>query len=170
MAVLATIAGMAAPRLNYQSIRLDANVRVVRSVLQQAWRASVQNQHDILVSFDTAGKRIRLLEDANNNAQPDTSERIRWRPLEDGAVFDIPTSGVSGPVVSSVSGPGVRSVESMPTVTFRRNGSTSGDVEIYLSIRNRTVKEFRGVTLAQATGRTELFRLVKSGWWRSGGI
>lgn len=170
MSLMAVLAGIAMPRLNYSSMRLDANVRVVRAVFQQAWRASIQNQHDMLVSVDTAGKRIRLLEDANNDGQPSTGERVTWRPLEEGAVFDVPATGVSGPVTTSVSGTGVRSVGSLPTITFRRNGSTSGDAELYLSIEFRGVKEFRGVTVAQATGRTEWFRRVNSAWWRSGGI
>jgi prepilin-type N-terminal cleavage/methylation domain-containing protein len=170
MGLMATLAGIAMPRLNYSGLRLDANVRVLRSVFQQAWRASIQKQHDMLVSLDTAGKRIRMLEDANNDGLPSTGERVTWRPLEEGAVFDVPATGVTGAVTASVSGTGVRTVNGMPTITFRRNGSTSGDAEIYLSIQFRGVKEFRGVTVAQATGRTEWFRRVNSSWWRSGGI
>ncbi|NUQ11402.1 MAG: type II secretion system protein [Gemmatimonadaceae bacterium] len=170
MSLMAALAGIAMPRLNYSAMRLDANVRVVRSAFQQAWRAAIQTQHDMLVSMDTAAKRIRIVEDVNNDGLPSPGERVTWRPLEEGAVFDVPAAGVSGPVTTSVSGPGVKSVQGMPTITFRRNGSTSGDVELYLSIRYRSVKEFRGVTVAQATGRTEWFRRVNGSWWRSGGI
>lgn len=170
MVIIMALAGFAAPRLNYTSMRLDANVRIVRSVFQQAWRLSIQNQHDILVSLDTASRRIRTLEDVNQDGLPSAGERLTWKPLEDGAQFDVPASGLTGAVTASVSGPGVRTVQSMPTITFRRNGSTSGDVELYLSIQYRGVKEFRGVTIAQATGRTEWFRRVNSTWWRSGGI
>jgi Tfp pilus assembly protein FimT len=170
LALLTTLASMALPRVNYTSMRLDANVRVVRSVLQQAWRTSIQKQHDVLVSVDTAGRRIRLLEDANNDGLVTTGERAIWRPLEEGARFDVPPSGVNGTVSAPVSGSGVRTVGSLPTITFRRNGSTSGDVEIYIGASYRGVNEYRGITLAQATGRTEWFRRVNSAWWRSGGI
>ncbi len=170
MSLMAALAGIAMPRLNYSALRLDANVRVVRASFQQAWRAAIQNQHDMLVSVDTAGRRIRLLEDANNDGLPSAGERVVWRPLEEGAVFDVPASGVTGTVTAAVSGSGVRQVQGMPTITFRRNGSTSGDAELYLSIQFRGTKEFRGVTVAQATGRTEWFRRVNSSWWRSGGI
>jgi hypothetical protein len=151
-------------------LRLDANVRVVRSAFQQAWRASIQNQHDVLVSLDTAGRRIRILEDMNNDGAATLGERATWRPLEEGARFDVPATGMAGAVTTSVSGNGVRSVEFMPTIIFRRNGSTSGNVEVYLAIDHRGGREFRGVTVAQATGRTEWFRLVNNTWWRSGGI
>lgn len=170
ISMIAVLAGIAMPRLNYSAFRLDANVRVVRAVFQQAWRQSIQSQHDMLVSLDTVGKRIRLLEDKNNDGIKNVGERFTWRPLEEGAMFDVPATGVAGPVTSSVSGTGVRTVESMPTVIFRRNGSTSGDIEVYLSITRKGVKEFRGVTVAQATGRTEWFRRVNSTWWKSGGI
>lgn len=170
ISLIAVVAGFAMPRLNYSGFRLDANVRVVRAVFQQAWRGSIQKQHDMLVSLDTVGKRIRLLEDTNNDGIRNIGERFTWRPLEEGAKFDVPASGVAGPVSSSVSGAGVRTLETMPTVIFRRNGSTSGDVEVYLSVIYRGVKEFRGVTVSQATGRTEWFRRVNSAWWRSGGI
>lgn len=170
MVIIAALAGFAAPRLNYSSLRLDGNVQIVRSVFQQAWRLSIQSQHDILVSVDTANRRIRTLEDVNQDGLPSAGERVSYKPLQDGARFDTPAAGVNGTVTASVSGSGIRTVQSMPTVTFRRNGSTSGDVELYLSLQFRGTKEFRGVTIAQATGRTEWFRRVNSAWWRSGGI
>jgi hypothetical protein len=156
--------------MNYSGMRLDANVRIARSVFQQSWRAALKSQHDVLVSVDTANMTFRIVEDMNNDGQPNTGERVTFHPLEEGARFDVPASGVHGTITSSVSGPGVRTVQSMPSIIFRRNGSTSGDVELYLSTQHKGVKQFRGVTVAQATGRTEWFRLVKGSWWRSGGI
>ena len=54
LTVIAALAGIAGPRMNYSGMRLDANVRIVRAVFQQAWRAAIKNQHDMLVSVDTA--------------------------------------------------------------------------------------------------------------------
>ena len=169
LALMATLVGMAASRLNYSTLRLDANVRVVRNALQQAWRLSVQKQHDVLVSIDTAGGRIRIVEDGDNDGQPSAGERISWRPLEEGARFDLPPAGLTGGVAAPVVGSGVRVVTSMPTINFRRNGSTSGDAEVYLSTAYRGAKEWRAVSLSQVTGRTEWFRRA-GGTWRSGGI
>jgi Tfp pilus assembly protein FimT len=169
LALMATLAGIAMPRINYVALRVDANARTVRGVLQQAWRMAVQKQHDVLVSFDTAGRRVRTLEDANNDGLPTAGERTVWRPLEDGVRFDAPSNGVTGAVTAAVVGPGLKTVTSYPTVTFRRNGATSGDIEVYVAAQNRTLWERRAVTMAQATGRTEWFRYVNSAW-RSGGI
>jgi prepilin-type N-terminal cleavage/methylation domain-containing protein len=170
LVVIATLAGIAGPRMNYSAMRVDANVRVVRAVLQQAWRSAIKNQHDMLVSVDTAGKRFRIVEDMNNDGLVTTGERVSFRTLEEGAEFGVPPSGVVGTVTSSVSGPGVKTLNGMPTITFRRSGATSGDVELYVSTMYRGVTYFRGVTVAQATGRSDWFRLVNGTWWRSGGI
>jgi hypothetical protein len=169
LTVIAALAGIAGPRMNYPGHRLDANARIARSVFQQSWRAAIQNQHDMLLSVDTANMTFRIVEDMNNDGQPNTGERVRFHPLEEGAHFDVPATGVNGTVTTSVSGPGVKTVQSMPSIIFRRNGSTSGDVEVYLSVQYKGVKQFRCLTLAQATGRTELFRLA-NGSWRSGGL
>jgi hypothetical protein len=170
LTVIAALAGIAGPRMNYPGMRLDANVRIARSVFQQSWRGAIKNQHDMLVSIDTTNGTFRVVEDMNNDGQPTTGERVTFHPLEEGAHFDVPASGVHGTVATSVSGPGVKTVQSMPSIIFRRNGSTSGDIELYLSVQHKGVKQYRGLTVAQATGRTEWYRLVKGSWWRSGGI
>jgi hypothetical protein len=165
---MAALAGFAMPRVNYVAVRLDANARIVRSAMQQAWRLSIQQQHDILVSIDTAIGRIRVLEDANNDGIPTAGERVTWRPLEEGVRFALPPSGVNGAVTGAVAGSGIRSVNGMPTLTYRRSGSTSGDAEIYLSAQSRAGMERRAVTISQTTGRTEWFKYVKSNWRSAG--
>lgn len=169
LVLMSSLAGMAMPRINYVALRLDGNVRSVRGVLQQAWRSAVQNQHDILVSIDTSGRRMRVVEDQNNDGLITAGERITWRPLEDGVKFEAPGVGVFGAVTGAVVGSGLRTVTAYPTITFRRNGLASGDVEIYLSAKYKTVLHRRAITLAQQPGRTDWFRQVNT-VWRSGGI
>ncbi len=167
--LLSVIAGIALPRIDYVSMRLDADVRTMRGVFQQAWRLSIQKQHDVIVSVDSAGRRVRILEDINNDGVPSTGERITWRPLEEGVVFDVPPTGVTGAVTKSVSGPGVRSVNSMPSIAFHRNGASSGNAELYMSAAFHGQKEYRAITIAQATGRADWYKYVK-GSWKSGGM
>lgn len=169
VAVLAVIASMAMPRVDYGAMRLDGNARKLRGILQQAWRLSIQRQHDIHVSIDAATGRIRTFEDNDNDGTADGGERISWQSLEEGARFAAPATTVSGVSPAPMSGPGVNTVELLPTVTFRRNGSTSGDVELFLNLDYRGTSAWRAITVAPATGRTDWFRLV-NGAWRSGGI
>jgi hypothetical protein len=42
-------------------------------------------------------------------------------------------------------------------------------VEVYLKVDGRKMSAVRGVTLIQATGRTEWFKYTASGW-KSGGL
>jgi prepilin-type N-terminal cleavage/methylation domain-containing protein len=169
LTLMAALAGIAMPRLDYVGMRLDGNARAVRGVLQQAWRLSIQKQHDVIVNFDVAGGRLRIVEDANNDGAASGDERIRWHPLQDGAAFGVPPLGVLGSPGTPVAGAGVRNLESMPSVTYRRNGSTSGDIELFLRASHHGATYWRAITVAQGTGRAEWFRLV-NGTWKSGGM
>ena len=79
MVVIGIVAAIGLPRLDYSRYRADAAVQVVRGTLQQSQRNAIQRQHDIIVSFDVPGRRVRVLEDLNNNRQRDGNERALWR-------------------------------------------------------------------------------------------
>lgn len=168
--IVAGVSAVAMPQLNYPAMRVDANARAIRAVMQQAWRLSIQKQHDVAVSFDVGHNRVRTLEDADNNRAAGTGERITWRPLEEGAVFAKPPARVGGAALpDAVVGDGVVEVDALPTIVFHRNGSTSGDAEVYLQLSARGKTERRAILVAQATGRTDWYKYV-SGSWRLGGL
>jgi Tfp pilus assembly protein FimT len=168
--MVAIVSSIAIPRFNYTAMRLDANAQAVRAVLQQAWRLSIQKQHDVDVSFDVAGKRIRTLEDQDNNRTAGTGERVTWRPLEEGTVLAAPTARLGGATpLAAVAGTGVMTVDGMPTIVFHRNGSASGDAEIYLAFSSRGKTDRRAIMVAQATGRTDWYKYV-GGAWRNAGL
>lgn len=166
--ILATIASLSLPRIDYVSLRLDSNARSLRGALQQAWRMSIQKQHDVLVGVDVANRRLVIVEDANNDGIAAAAERSTVRPLEEGVLFGTPPTGLTGPASGPVAGPGVLALGGLPTIVFHRNGSTSGDAEVYLAAVDRGVMKRRAISVAQATGRTEWFRWVDN-TWRSGG-
>jgi prepilin-type N-terminal cleavage/methylation domain-containing protein len=169
VALFSALAVIALPRINYTTMRLDANVAIVRGAMQQAWRMAITKQHDVLVSFDTSAGRMRILEDLNGDSLASAGERVMWRPLQERVRFDTPPTGVTGVVATPIAGLGVRIISAMPTVIFRRSGAASGDIEVYLQIRNRGTKSWRAITVSHATGRAEWFKFVNSNW-RSGGI
>ncbi|HEX7120856.1 MAG TPA: type II secretion system protein [Gemmatimonadaceae bacterium] len=166
--ILAGIAGLSLPRIDYIGLRLDSNARSIRGALQQAWRMSIQKQHDVLVGVDVVNRRLVIVEDANNDGIAAASERSTVRPLEEGVLFDAPPTGLTGPVSGPVAGPGVLTLGGLPTIGFHRNGSTSGDAELYLAAIDRGIMKRRAISVAQATGRTEWFRWANNSW-RSGG-
>jgi hypothetical protein len=168
--VVAILCAFALPRLNYGAMRLDANAQAIRATLQQAWRLSIQKQHDVIVSFDVGNQRLRTLEDENDSRTADPNERITWRPLEEGAAFSKPPVRIGNAAPpAAIAGAGVVTVDQMPSLVFHRNGSTSGDAEVYLGIMSAGKTERRAVTVSQSTGRTDWYRYFE-GTWRNAGL
>ena len=69
---------LALPRIDTTKIKADAVATIVRTTLQYAQRQAITRQHDIFVSFDTTGERIRTVWDADNSG---TAERLGARHL-----------------------------------------------------------------------------------------
>jgi hypothetical protein len=55
----------------------------------------------------------------------------------------------------------------MPSITFRRNGAASSDVEVYLALGD-VGNGSRSVNVAQATGRPAWYRWSGSAWTKGG--
>jgi Tfp pilus assembly protein FimT len=161
--VLAGIIGVLAyPRIDAGRYKADSVVTVVRSSMQQAQRAALVSQHDIIVSFDLNAGRIRLAWDANNSHEINTGERVVWNVISSGNKFAKPPMGIHGEVTDAIVGSNVRLLNDYPTVTFHRDGSLSSEIEIYMSTVSSPVR-WRAVTVVQATGRTDWFRKNTTG-------
>lgn len=166
--VVLVIGGMmialAIPRIDTAKYRADAIATIVRTSLQYAQRQAITRQHDMVVSFDTTGERIRTFWDLNNSGSIDAIERVTWRGLDVGVLFTDPAvSGVGGTAVTKpVNGAQIATVNGYPTVTFHRDGSVSTDAEIYIKVAGRGPPWYRAVTLTQATGRVDWYRLNAS--------
>jgi hypothetical protein len=126
-------------------------------------------QTNILVVFWVAGRRMFIIEDANNSYAYDAGERIRVRPLEEGATFAIPTAPVTGSTVPSspVSGPNMLTVMGLPAIAFLRDGAASTDLNIYICSARCPPENQRALVLTQASGRTESWRHNGSAWRRA---
>jgi hypothetical protein len=122
----------------------------------------------VIVSFDLTGNRLRLVQDLNNNNALDAGELVQYRPLEEGARFIIPTwAGVNGTIpTTAVTGSGLTTVSSLTSVIFRRDGSASTDLEVYVTTRDAVKVEYRAVTLVSSTGRTEMYKWNGTTWLR----
>ncbi|MDQ3810725.1 MAG: prepilin-type N-terminal cleavage/methylation domain-containing protein [Chloroflexota bacterium] len=164
LVVLGVIVGFAYPRVNIIRFRMDAGARLTRATLQRAQRLAITRQYDVVVSFDLANNRMRLVEDANNNTRVDVGEHVEWRPLEEKARFAVPPVGVNGVVSAAIVGSQLKTVDGMSTVVFHRNGAASTDLEVFLSAGRSNNNDFREVSVAQATGRTEWSRYINSRW------
>ncbi len=167
--IVGIFATLAYPRVNFTQFQVDSGARTVRVTLQNAERLAVTRQWDVVVSFDFANKRLRILEDGNNNDAIDAGERVTYAGLDDGVHFQIPPAGLSGPVASSVIGSNIKTINGMPSVIFRRDGAASTDLEVYLVSSKGINADFRAVQVVQSTGRTDWFRYL-NGLWKAGSI
>ncbi|HKG91515.1 MAG TPA: type II secretion system protein [Gemmatimonadaceae bacterium] len=160
LTLIGIVAGFAAPRIDYQRYRADAGARVVRGVLQQAQRLAVLRQYDVIVSFDVANDRVRVIEDANNNRSQDGAERGSWKPLAEGARFARPAAaGIGGTMVDAeVTGADVRQVGGYSSITFHRDGAASTDLEVYITAGSSVESNLRGIAVTQSTGRADAYR------------
>ena len=166
MIIMSIVAGLAIPKLNLSSNRVEAIAQQVRSVLQTAQRTSLTRQYDVIISFDTVRNEMRIGEDRDNNGIIDAGELRVWRPTgqNEGNIFSIPPKSLNGGTTSSaIVGGSIRTVNGFPSITFHRDGSASSDAEIYMSNASRGALQYRLVTLTRSTGRTDMYRYAGAG-------
>ena len=165
LAVISVIAAIGAPRLNLHRFRLDASVRTIQTTLQQAEREAVRRQHDTVVGFDATGRRIRLLDDVNNNGAGDNTERVTWKQLDDGIRFANPPAGFGSGAAVSVTGGSLSTIDGYPSVIFRRDGAASSDLQVFITSSRAQNGDFRLLSVTRSTGRVDWYR-YGSGWTR----
>jgi prepilin-type N-terminal cleavage/methylation domain-containing protein len=169
MMIMGIIGAMAIPKINISNYRVDAAAQQVRSVYMTAQRTSLTRQYDVIVSVDTLKNEMRIAEDKDNNGFISGVEWKFWRPSGEGNRFGVPPAGPDGPkgvngtVSASVVGSQLKTVNSMPSVVFHRDGSTSSDAEIYITSTYGSRTDWRAITLTRSTGRTEMYRLSGTG-------
>jgi len=168
VAIIGIMAAMAYPRLKFNRYRADAAGRLARTLLQSAQRDAITRQSDVIVSFDYTYQRFRIVEDYNNNDTLNTTDRVVYRKMGEGALFSAPAfGGIGGSVPSAAAtGSGLKTVSSMPSIIFRRDGSASTDLELYVTTRTAASDEYRAVTVSASTGRTEFYAYTGTAWRR----
>lgn len=164
VSLMAIVGAMALPRLRISSFRADAGMRTLEAALQQADRSAVVRQSDVMVSFDTAGNRVRIVIDANGNRSYDDGEEIHWRALEDGVRFATPPAGVQTPGGASVVGSAIVTRDNYPTVFYHRDGALSSEVELFIRSARPDVRDFRALHVRQSTGRVQLYQYDGAAW------
>lgn len=164
VSLMAIVGAMALPRLRISSFRADAGMRTVEAALQQAQRSAIVHQMDVMVSFDTAGNRVRIVFDANGNRSYDVGEGIHWRPLEDGVRFATPPVGVQTTGGAPVVGNAIVTRDGYPTVFFHRDGALSTELELFIRSARPDARDFRALHVRQSTGRVQLYQFDGATW------
>ncbi|MFN9212981.1 MAG: Tfp pilus assembly protein FimT/FimU [Gemmatimonadota bacterium] len=166
--IIGVLSGFGYTRLRSTALRADASARLVRSTLQTQQRSAIARQSNTIVMFDTTRNGMSLVEDYNSNDTVNVGERNLWRPMSEGTRFQPPSMGnLDGtPGLSSLQSTDLRSINSLPAIIFRRDGSASSFLTIYLTARPTSPEEYRAVQVDPATGRVDMFRYDGTGWRR----
>lgn len=166
VSILGILTAFAVVAVDPAARRADAGAAQVRQTLQLAQRTAIQRQFDMIVSFDTAAHRLRLSEDRNNDGQPDSDDRLRWIPLEEGLRFSSPPAAIPALPGTAVGGARLRErgAPSLPSVTFRKDGAASSDLVVYVASDRRGRRDWRALALTPSTGRVTTWRLSGSTW------
>lgn len=165
MVIIGILSGIAFIKLDPRRNQADAGIGVVKTVMQQAMRNAVQRQYNIIVSFDTVQRRLRTVEDKNNNNVADVGERVLWRPLENDMKFAPPAAVVTGALTpGAVVGSKIRTIDAMPSVIARRDGALSSDLQVFVTSMRGSPGDYRAVVVSQPTGRVEVYWYTGSVW------
>lgn len=166
LVLIAIMTAMALPKLSFLRYRQDANGRLVQRTLISAQQTSLRKNTNVLFVIDYAARRMRVVEDTNANGAADVAERMVSWSLAEGARFSIPTTTLDGATPYYATGPGISTTSAGPTITFRPDGSASGDAIVYVGVLSGAPEAFRGIEMAGATGRTRLWRYLGGTWRR----
>jgi prepilin-type N-terminal cleavage/methylation domain-containing protein len=149
---------------DYQTL---GDMQSIGSAFIAAQREAVAHQCDVILTFDTAGRVIHLIVDANDNGVQDSGEHETAYALGDRVRFSM------GATPPGDIGPGpitfVQTTNGLPSVTFFRNGAASQAGGVYItSLREAETNDpqyaaqTHMIEVARATGRAD--------WWRYDGV
>ncbi|MFW6331203.1 MAG: GspH/FimT family pseudopilin [Gemmatimonadota bacterium] len=164
--LVSVLAYVAVPGIEVIRFQMDGAARGAAAALVSAQRLAVKRQHDVVVSFDTAGGRLRIHQDSDNDGVVDSGERTRWVELDKVRFSRGPAPALDG------QGAAVTFEERQdgwPAVSFIRNGSATEEGTFYLTSHRSSrgsgyAKDTRAVRLERATGRVTWYRYAPPTW------
>lgn len=165
--ILGLMTAFIAPRIDLMRYRMNSATQVMGTSILAAQRQALTQQHNVIVYFDAANRRIRIHEDRNNNAAIDGAEHVRAVNLGDNVVFGRGGATAmamgSGPIAIA------KQVGGLPAVVFHRDGSASETGGFYITSISAErdgirPQDSRAVLIAQATGRATWFRIIDGNW------
>jgi len=171
MVMIATLVAVVVPRLNAPRYRVDAAIQMFRNALTQAQRTALINQYDVIVVIDTVNEALKVSEDANNDGLIESTEHSQNFPLTDGLAFVVPPVGLDSMVSVPVVGSQLGRLGSLPTITFRRDGAASSDLQLYIATPATPSRIYRALQLVQSTGRSDWYLYNSTAnIWTLGGL
>jgi len=169
MVLLGAVLAIAAPRLNLAQTKINAATQQASLTLLSAHRTAIQQQHDVVVAFDTANRLIRVHSDRDNDGVMDSNEMIRQVQLEAGVRFGL--GGATARAIGAAPVTFTRTQGGLPAVTFNRGGTASEFGGFYLSSVSTGADgdretDTRAFEVERAVGRFERHYFANGSWTR----
>jgi prepilin-type N-terminal cleavage/methylation domain-containing protein len=169
--IIGIMAKVAIPRFDLNRYRADGAGRLARVLLQEAQRNAITRQSNVIVSFDPTYNRLRVVQDYNNNDTINTTDLVQYRKMAEGAMFSKPAwsgaVGVDGTApAAAINGAGLLTISGLTTLIFRRDGSASSDVTLFITTRANVPTEYREIIVNASTGRTDMYKYNGTAWIR----
>lgn len=155
------------PNIEIVRYRMDGAARGAVAALVAAQRQAVVRQHDVIVAFDAANRRLRIHQDRDNDGSIGSTEPTRIVPFDDGVQFG---RGGTPALFGTASVTFTETQDGMPVVRFIRTGSTSEEGGFYLTSdralqdSGRYPQDARAVEVERATGRVTWYYYDPDQW------
>ena len=169
LAIVVILAAIALPNIDFARYRQDANARTVQNQFIQQSITAISKNMPVIVTIVYDSGHLTITEDANSNGIADANEYTYNRPLVEGARFVMPPVSIDSAPPYYATGPGLTYLNQTymyPTVTFYPNGSTSGDVVIYIGSSAGRLTDMRALQITGATAKVKFYRMASDGTWR----
>jgi prepilin-type N-terminal cleavage/methylation domain-containing protein len=169
LAVIVILAAIALPNIDFQRYRMDANARDVQNQFISEQVQAIQLNMPMIVTMNYKFGYLSITQDKNRNGTTDVGERIFNRALVEGTTFVIPPVSIDGATPYYATGPGLTYLNLTylyPTVTFYPNGSTSGDVVIYIGSPAGRLTDMRALKITGSTSKVMFYRMQSDGKWK----
>jgi type II secretory pathway pseudopilin PulG len=169
LAVIVILAAIALPNIDFQRYRMDANAREVQNQFISQQLQAIQLNMPMIVTLNYSFGYLSITQDKNRNGTTDVGERTFNRALVEGTTFVIPPVSIDGATPYYATGPGLTYLNLTylyPTVTFYPNGSTSGDVVIYIGSLAGRRTDMRALKITGSTSKVAFYRMQSDGTWK----
>lgn len=167
LVLIGVITAVAAPNIQQADFQLKAASQELVTQLSAAKHMSVLKQHDVVLGFDAANRRIRVHSDRDSDGTVDSGEDVRFYELPDAVGF----GRGAAPAIGAYNGPLNlnQTTGGLPSLTFHRNGSASQETLFYFTslraARNDGFPEdARAVEVVRATGTISCRSYALSSW------
>lgn len=167
LVLIGVLTAVAAPGLDRFDFQIKAASQELVTRIAAAKHMSVLKQHDVVLGFDAANRRIRIHSDRDSDGTVDSNEDVRFYELPDDVGFGRGSAPSFGGYSNALNLSQTKG--GLPTLTFHRNGSASEETAFYFtSLRaarnNGFPEDARAVEVGRATGTISCRSYATSSW------